>query len=103
MRYFLFALLFASSFSCQKESPEQMECQINNFGSRCFENVTGAPMDVFIDGTFKFTLPPGGNQCIAQLSVGIHQYRAEQASTGKLWEGSFDVVQCSVRTVVFRP
>ena len=103
MRYIFFALLLAISTSCQKEDPEQMECQINNFGSRCFENVADEPMDVFVDGSFKFTLSPGGNQCIAQLSVGVHQYRAEQASTGKLWEGSFDVIQCAVRTVVFRP
>lgn len=103
MRYLLFAFLLVISTSCQKEDPAPLDCQINNFGSRCFENAAGAPMDVFVDGAFKFTLPPGGNQCIAQLSVGVHQYRAEQASTGKLWEGSFDVIQCAVRTVVFRP
>ncbi len=104
MRIIIFTMaLILSLLSCQKESPDPMACEVNNFGSRCFENVTGSAMDVFIDGTFKFTLPAGGNQCVAQLSVGLHQYSAEQASTGKLWEGNFDVVQCSVRTLVFRP
>lgn len=103
MKRMIFALLLALTASCQKDAPERMACEANNFGSRCFENLTAAPMDVYVDGSLRFSLPPAGSQCIAQVSVGIHQYRAEQPSTGLLWEGSFDVVQCSVRTIAFRP
>ena len=88
--------------SCQKEDT-QLPCQENNFGGHCFENITIDPIAVYVDGNFKFNLPAGAKECVPQLSVGLHQVRAEQASSGKEWEGSFDVVQCGLKDTVFRP
>lgn len=99
----LIILLTALCFflSCQKDDP-QLPCEANNFGSQCFENRTDAPIDVYVDGNFKFTLPAGAEECVLQLSAGLHQVQAEQPSTGKEWGGSFDVIRCSMRTSVFR-
>ena len=88
--------------SCQKDDT-QLPCQANNFGGHCFENITSDPIAVYVDGSFRFNLAAGAKECVPQLSPGLHQVRAEQASTGKEWEGQFDVVQCGLRDSVFQP
>lgn len=100
----LIILLTALCFllSCQKEDV-QLPCEVNNFGGHCFENITSASVAVYVDGNFKFNLPAGAKECVPQLSVGLHQVRAEQPSTGKEWGGQFDVVQCGLKDSVFRP
>ena len=88
--------------SCQKEDT-QLPCQANKFGGHCFENITGDPISVYVDGSFRFNLAAGAKECVPQLSPGLHQVRGEQAATSKEWEGSFDVVQCGLKDTVFRP
>lgn len=102
MKKVMILLALCSILSCQKEDT-QLPCEANNFGSQCFENRTNAPIDVYVDGNFRFTLPAGAEECALQLSVGLHQVQAEQSSTGKEWGGSFDVIRCNMRTSVFRP
>lgn len=100
------AILFTAIFfaGCEKEDntpPQQPEpCETQHTGKLCFTNKIAAPLELRLDGNFKFTVDPDETQCLEQQPVGSFYYWATD-NIG-YYSGNVIVLQCNTVEIVLQ-
>lgn len=88
-------IIAATIAGCKKDKEP---CEENNYGSLCFENRTGNPIQIRMDGAVLFTVAPYQTECEEQTPAGSHDIQAIDGSL--MWDFSAIAEACSTKNQI---